>query len=84
MQVFRRVCRWIVKGRLGTELAVELDVALRLDVVLAALRNDRRRRPDEQLDVLRHLALAADNLSILQKDKRIIIICIRVERSDDD
>lgn len=61
--IFRRVGRRIVKRRLRTQLAVQPDVALRLDVVLAALGDDSNRRPDEQLDVLRHLALPADNLS---------------------
>lgn len=60
--VVARVAGSVSERRFRTQLAVQLDVALGLDVVLAALGHDGHRRPHEQLHVLRHLALAADDL----------------------
>ena len=47
---------------LWAEVAMELDIALGFDVVLAALGHVGHRRPDQQLDKVRHLALATRNL----------------------
>ena len=52
----------VARRRFRPQLAVQLDVALRLDVVLPALRHVGDGGPDEQLHKVRDLALASGDL----------------------